>query len=76
MITLDNLTQDQVTMCDLLWECETQAEVDRFMQTLSEPQRCMAQTLTYMMIQETAEDMLADDNTCANLLNNLIAKSN
>lgn len=37
MITLDDLTPTQAVWADVLWACDTQHEIDRFIQGLPTP---------------------------------------
>lgn len=58
MVTLTGLTEAQAEMCEVLWNLETQHEVDQYMKSLSSNECQMAQTLIQMMIQESVEDQV------------------
>ena len=59
MITLTGLTDRQTQLCDMLWACDTQAEVNELLDELYEPERTEARTLQEMMMQEAAEEELS-----------------
>ena len=55
MIKLENLTQKQRVLCDVMWALDTSGQVLGFIQTLSQKDREQAQTLYTLMILETLD---------------------
>jgi len=55
---IDRLTERQVELCDMLWACETQDELDELFDILYEPERSEAKTLMEIMIHEDLEQRI------------------
>ena len=55
MIQLENLTQKQRMLCDVMWALDTTGQVLGFIQTLPQRDKEQAQTLYTMMILETLD---------------------
>lgn len=55
MIKLENLTQKQRVLCDVMWALDTSGQVLGFIQTLSQKDKEQAQTLYTLMILETLD---------------------
>ena len=60
MIQLDNLTPEQVDMLDIMWALDTYEEYSAWLETLSEEDRRMADTLTKMIILEEMDTLLGE----------------
>ena len=68
MITLNNLTEEQVEMLDIMWELDSYEEYDDWLNTLSKKDRAVAETLQTMVIAEEMETMLGDCADAKNVL--------
>jgi hypothetical protein len=68
MITLNNLTQEQVEMLDTMWELDSYEDYDNWFGSLSKKDRKMAETLQTMVIAEEMEKMLGDCADAKNVL--------
>jgi hypothetical protein len=61
IITLDNLTAEQVEMLEILWSFSDFAEVEEFQATLSDQELELCETLMQLVILEAVDEILADD---------------
>ena len=68
MITLNNLTQEQVEMLDTMWELDSYEDYDNWFESLNKKDRRMAETLQTMVIAEEMEKMLGDCADAKNVL--------
>ena len=68
MITLNNLTQEQVEMLDTMWELDSYEDYDNCFESLSKKDRRMAETLRNMVLAEEMEKMLGDCADAKNVL--------
>jgi uncharacterized protein YukE len=68
MITLNNLTQEQVEMLDTMWQLDSYEDYDNWFESLSKKDRRMAETLQTMVIAEEMEKMLGDCVDAKNVL--------
>jgi len=55
MIQIDNLTQKQRVLCDVMWALDTSGQVLGFIQTLPQKDKEQAVTLYTLMILETLD---------------------
>jgi membrane-anchored glycerophosphoryl diester phosphodiesterase (GDPDase) len=56
MITLDGLTHKQKMLAQLIWDCETQDQLETLIRCLpTKEDRYMASTLSHVMIYEALE---------------------
>jgi len=68
MITLNNLTQEQIEMLDTMWELDSYEDYDNWFESLNKKDRRMAETLQTMVIAEEMEKMLGDCADAKNVL--------
>ena len=68
MITLNNLTQEQVEMLDTMWELDSYEDYNDWFESLSKKDRRMAETLRTMVLAEEMEKMLGDCADAKNVL--------
>lgn len=59
-IQLENLTPEQVEMCDVMWSFETAEEYLEWYELLDEADQRQAEVLQHLIIQESMEEMLRD----------------
>jgi hypothetical protein len=57
-IQLENLTPDQVEMCDLMWSFETAEEYLEWYELLDAEDQAQAEVLQRLIILESMEEML------------------
>ena len=70
MITLTGLTRQQVQIADLIWNCDTQAEVDQLIRNMPNSYRRDAITLRELMIA-AALDQVEDTQLARRVIQNL-----
>ena len=68
MITLNNLTQEQVEMLDAMWELDSYEDYNDWFESLNKKDRRMAETLRNMVLAEEMEKMLGDCADAKNVL--------
>lgn len=61
-IQLENLTPQQVEMCELMWHFETAEEYVEWYELLDNEDKRQADVLQRMIILESMEEMLAETN--------------
>jgi hypothetical protein len=61
MITLENLTPEQVEMLDILWSMIELSEVEEWQETLSEEEREMSESLIRLVILESMDRIITSD---------------
>lgn len=61
-IQIENLTPEQVEMCDLMWSFESAEEYLEWYELLDADDQRQADVLQRMIILETMEEMLAETN--------------
>jgi hypothetical protein len=61
MITLENLTPEQVEMLDILWSMAELSEVEEWQETLSEEEREMSESLIRLVILESMDRVITSD---------------
>ena len=61
MITLENLTPEQVEMLDILWSMTELSEVEEWQETLSEEEREMSESLIRLVILESMDRVITSD---------------
>lgn len=59
-IQIENLTPEQVEMCDIMWSFETADEYLAWYELLDEQDQRQADVLQHIIIQESMEDMLSE----------------
>lgn len=59
-IQLENLTSEQVEMCDLMWSFETAEEYLEWYGLLDDEDKRQADVLQHLIIQESMEEMLTE----------------
>lgn len=59
-IQIENLTAEQVEMCDLMWSFETAEEYLEWYELLDNEDRRQAEVLQHLIIQESMEEMLGE----------------
>jgi hypothetical protein len=59
-IQLENLTPEQVEMCDLMWSFETAEEYLEWYELLDSEDKRQADVLQHLIIQESMEEMLTE----------------
>jgi hypothetical protein len=59
-IQLENLTPEQVEMCDLMWSFETAEEYLEWYELLDDEDKRQADVLQRLIIQESMEEMLTE----------------
>ncbi len=57
-IQIENLTPQQVEMCDVMWSFETAEQYLEWYELLDEADQRQADVLQHIIIQESMEDML------------------
>ena len=60
-IQLENLTPEQVEMCDIMWSFETLEEYLNWYELLDEQDQQQADTLQRMLVMEAVEELLDMD---------------
>ena len=61
-IKIENLTVEQVEMCDIMWGFETAEEYVEWYELLDDEDKRQADVLQRMIILESMEEMLAEVN--------------
>ncbi len=64
MPTLTNLTPKQKQLCELIWACETQDDLQRLIRNLPTDYRKEAAALYHMIIIECIDESITDENHC------------
>ena len=59
-LTIENLTPDQVEMCDLMWSFETAEEYFEWYELLDAEDQAQADVLQRLIIFESMEEMLSE----------------
>jgi hypothetical protein len=59
-IQIENLTPEQVEMCDLMWSFETAEEYLEWYELLDNEDKRQAEVLQHIIIQESMEEMLSE----------------
>jgi hypothetical protein len=59
-IQIENLTPEQVEMCDIMWSFETAEEYLDWYRLLDEQDQRQADVLQHIIIQESMEEMLGE----------------
>lgn len=59
-IQLENLTPEQVEMCDIMWSFETAEEYLTWYELLDQEDQHQADVLQHLIIMESMEDMLSE----------------
>ena len=59
-IQLENLTPEQVEMCDIMWSFESAEEYPEWYELLDEADQRQADVLQRLIIQESMEEMLTE----------------
>lgn len=57
-IQIENLTAEQVEMCDIMWSFETAEEYIEWYDLLDDDDKRQAEVLQHLIIQESMEEML------------------
>lgn len=68
MINIEGLTARQRAFCNLLWNMETQDEVNNFIQSLPQGQQQECQTVLELIIAATFDQVLECDQAADYLL--------
>ena len=61
-IQIENLTAEQVEMCDIMWSFESAEEYVEWYELLDDEDKRQADVLQRMIILESMEEMLAEVN--------------
>jgi hypothetical protein len=61
-IQIENLTPEQVEMCDIMWSFESAEEYVEWYELLDDEDKRQADVLQRMIILESMEEMLAEAN--------------
>jgi hypothetical protein len=67
MIEIEGLSARQRAFCDVLWNMETQDEVDRFINCLPPQQRAECQTVLQLIVAATFDQVMDTDLAAAEL---------
>ena len=59
-IQIENLTAEQVEMCDIMWSFETAEEYIEWYDLLDDDDKRQAEVLQHLIIQESMEEMLSE----------------
>ena len=59
-IQIENLTPEQVEMCDLMWSFESAEEYLEWYELLDAEDQQQADVLQHLIIQESMEEMLSE----------------
>jgi hypothetical protein len=59
-IQIENLTAEQVEMCDIMWSFESAEEYMTWYELLDEADQQQADVLQHIIIQESMEEMLSE----------------
>ncbi len=59
-IQIENLTPEQVEMCDIMWGFETAEEYVEWYELLDDEDKRQADVLQRIIIQESMEEMLSE----------------
>ena len=59
-IQIENLTPEQVEMCDIMWSFETAEEYLTWYELLDQEDQHQADVLQHLIIMESMEDMLSE----------------
>jgi hypothetical protein len=62
MIQIENLTQKQRMLCDMMWALDTTGQVTSFINTLPQQDQYQAVTLYTLMILETLDQNMDTEN--------------
>jgi hypothetical protein len=61
VITLENLTPEQVEMLNILWSMTELSEVEEWQETLTEEEREMSEALIRLVILESMDKIITSD---------------
>jgi hypothetical protein len=64
MVTIANLTQEQVELCDKLWACDTVEDVQAFISGLPEDEQHEAKVMQTMMLSAIIDDEVNTQDDC------------
>lgn len=59
-IQIENLTPEQIEMCDIMWSFETADEYLAWYECLDDTDQRQADVLQHLIIQESMEEMLTE----------------
>ena len=59
-IQIENLTAEQVEMCDIMWSFKTAEEYVEWYDLLDDDDKRQAEVLQHLIIQESMEEMLGE----------------
>jgi len=59
-IQIENLTPEQIEMCETMWSFETADEYLSWYELLDNKDKLQADVLTHLIIQESMEEMLTE----------------
>jgi len=59
-IQIENLTPEQIEMCDIMWSFETADEYLAWYELLDDEDKRQADVLQHLIIQESMEEMLTE----------------
>jgi hypothetical protein len=71
-MTLENLTREQVALCDIMWSLDTTEELDSFMQGLPAPLRKEAETLVQLIVLDELDNQPIDMDSANQLIRNIL----
>jgi hypothetical protein len=61
---IKNLTPLQKTICDSLWQCETEDKVKEYIESLPSQLHCLAFSLRELMLLEYLDELVAHEADC------------
>ena len=73
-IQIENLTPEQVEMCDIMWSFESAEEYVEWYELLDDEDKRQADILQRMIILESMEEMLAETNNTYRQARNYLKK--
>lgn len=75
MIEIHGLTSQQKLLADIIWMCDTQQNVDRFIDSLpTDDLKYQAQSVIELMVLACQEKQDIDCNQAQSILNNIFRK--
>ena len=73
-IQIENLTPEQVEMCDIMWSFDSAEEYIEWYELLDDEDKRQADILQRMIILESMEEMLAETNNTYRQARNYLKK--
>lgn len=68
MITIPNLTTTQSGLCDIMWNCKSDADLNKFINTLPNKLQYEAKALKQLIIVTMIDQIVNTEDDCADAI--------